>query len=109
MKNNVEDNIKDVIVIGNFSELEMFYSREDFFIKKLKPFSFNPIRFIDLGELINIIVCIDINTFEFKYFKYEMKNCGQSTTIVGIGQADLLLKEIDLPFAEKKRSILDLL
>jgi len=107
MKNNVEDNIKDVIVIGNFSELEMFYSREDFFIKKLKPFSFNPIRFIDLGELINIIVCIDINTFEFKYFKYEMKSCGVSTT--GIGQADLLLEEKDIPYAEKKRSILNLL
>lgn len=35
-----------------------------------------------------------------------MKSCGVGTT--GIGQADLLLEEKDIPFAEKKRSILDL-
>lgn len=91
------NNIKDVIVVGNFIDVKTFFGidLDKFFKEELKVFGLNPIKYIDADEDTNTIICINKENYEAKYFKFN------STSILPNGKeiSDLKisLREIENP------------
>lgn len=90
------NNIKDVIVVGNFIDVKTFFGDSDnFFKEELRKFGLNPIKYIDTNEDSYMVICIDKENYKAKYFKFN------STSILPNGKeiSDLKisLREVENP------------
>lgn len=75
--------MKDVIVVGNFMDVNAFFGDPDnFFKEELKKFGLNPIKYIDTNEDSCMTICIDKENYEAHYFRFNTT----TTTITSNGE-----------------------